>query len=115
MATRPQLPGTRLRRLRPATGLALVRAAEERERRPEQDLQLEERRAVLHVPDVELDPVGPRQLGAPVDLRPAGDPGLDVEAVALVVVVALDLVAERGPRPDDRHVAADHVPELRQL
>src|SRR5207244_4049646 len=29
--------------------------------------------------------------------------------------VALDLVAERRPWPDQAHVAADHVPELRQL
>ena len=70
----------------PATGLALVRAAEERERRPEQDLQVERGRAVLDVPDVELDPVGPRQLGPPVDLRPAGDPRLHVEPVQLALV-----------------------------
>ena len=53
--------------------------------------------------------------GAAVDLRPAGDPGLHVEAVELALVVAVDLVAERRPRPDHRHVAADDVPELRQL
>ena len=42
-------------------------------------------------------------------------PGLDLEPAALPLVVALDLVAERRARADDRHVAADDVPELRQL
>src|SRR6266550_997852 len=92
-----------LRRL-PATRPALVRAAEEGARRAE-----------LDVPEVELDPLGPGQPGAPVDLGPAGDPGPDVEPVALALVVLVDLVAERRPRPDDRHVAAHDVPELRQL
>src|SRR4051812_39562450 len=100
IATRPPRP---LARLRPATGLALVGAAEERERRPEQDLQVDGSGAMLHVPDVELDALGPGQLGAAVDLGPAGDPGLDVEPPPLVVVVPLDLVAERRARPDDRH------------
>ena len=52
---------------------------------------------------------------AAVDLRPAGDPRLHVEPVQLPLVVLLDLVAERRARPDHRHVAADDVPELRQL
>ena len=35
--------------------------------------------------------------------------------MALVLVVLLDLVAQRRTRPDDAHVAAQDVPELRQL
>src|SRR5215831_14093790 len=89
----------------PATRLALVRAAEERARRAEKDLQVTARRAVLDVPEVELDPLGPREAGAALDLRPAGDARPDVEPVALPLVVLLDLVAQRRPRPDDRHVA----------
>ena len=42
-------------------------------------------------------------------------PGPHVEPVALPLVVPLDLVAERRPRPDQAHLAADDVPELRQL
>ena len=38
-----------------------------------------QRRAVLDVPDVELDALGPRQRRAAVDLRPAGDARLHVE------------------------------------
>ena len=70
---------------------------------------------MLHVPEVEIDPLGPRQRRAAVDLRPAGDPRLDVEPVELALVVAVDLVAEGRARADHGHVAADHVPELRQL
>ena len=50
-----------------------------------------------------------------MDLRPAGDPGQHLEPAPLPVGVPLDLVAERRPRPDQAHVAADDVPELRQL
>src|SRR3954470_24101478 len=61
----------------PAAGRALVRAAEERERRADQDAEVEERRPVLDVPDVELDPLRPGQLRAAVDLRPPRDAGLN--------------------------------------
>src|SRR5919199_711547 len=99
----------------PATGLALVRAGEERERRPREDLQVEPRRAALDVPDVELDPLVPRQPRAPVDLRPAREPGLDLEPAPLPRRVAVDLVPQRRARPDQAHIAADDVPELREL
>ncbi len=80
-----------------------------------EDLEVDARRAVLDVPDVELDALGPGQLRAAVHLRPPGEPGPDVEPVALVLVVLLDLVAQRRPRADDAHVAAQDVPELREL
>ena len=70
---------------------------------------------VAHIPEVELDAIGPRQGGAAVDLRPAGDAWLHVETMQLLLVVGVDLVAEGRPRPDHRHVAAHDVPELRQL
>src|SRR4051794_15293545 len=100
---------------RPATRLALVGPAEERERRAQEDLQVDARAPVPDVPEVELDPLGPRQRRAPVDLGPARDPRQDVEPVELPLVVAVDLVAERRPRADHGHLAADDVPELRQL
>jgi hypothetical protein len=99
----------------PASSVPLVGTAEEGEGRPEQDQQVGLPVVVADVPEVELDPLGPRQLRAAMDLRPTGDPGLHVEAVQLLVVVLVDLVAEGRSRPDDRHVAADDVPELRQL
>src|SRR4051794_37343605 len=99
----------------PATRRALVGAAEERERRLREDLQVEPRGPVLHVPDVELDAVGPGKRRASVDLRPAGDPRPNLEAAALARRVSLDLVAQRRARTDDAHLAAQHVPQLRQL
>src|SRR4051812_28555677 len=99
----------------PTPGLTLVRAAEEGPRRPREDPQVEARRAVLDVPDVQLDPIRPRQLGPAVDLRPAGDAGPYVQTVPLVVVVLLDLVAQRRPRADHAHLPTDDVPELWQL
>ena len=103
------------RRLAPAAGRAAIGPAEERQRRPQQNRKIDLRRAVLDVPDVELDPIGPWERGAPLHLRPAGEPGSDLEPAALVSVVLLDLVAKRRARPDDAHVAAQDVPELRQL
>ena len=79
-------------RLQPPVA-ALVRAAEQGERRAREDLQVDLRRAVLDVPDVQLDPLLPGQRRAAVDLRPAGDPRLDLEPPPLARRVPLDLVA----------------------
>src|SRR5882672_4998077 len=70
---------------------------------------------MLDVPDVELDPLFPRQPCAAVDLRPAGDARPHFEAAALTGCIALDLVRERGAGADETHVAAHDVPQLRQL
>ena len=112
---RALLDAKRISDLAPAAGRAAIGPAEERQRRSEQDREVDLRRAVLDVPDVELDPVRPRERRAPLNLRPAGEPGADLEAAALVLVVLLDLVAKRRARPDHAHVAAQDVPELRQL
>src|SRR5689334_22350482 len=92
--TRRSLPRScefSLRTGTPAAGLPLVRAAEEGERRAQEDSQVDARRAVLDVPDVEFDPLRPRQRRAPVDLRPTGEARLDVEPAALPLGVLLDL------------------------
>src|SRR5205823_4107352 len=120
---RPRAP-VRARRLRaralrrrrsspPAAGIALVRSSEERARRARENLQVDPRRAVLDVPDIEFDALVPRQPSATVDLRPAGDSRLDVEPPALPRRVALDLVRERGARADEAHIAPNDIPELR--
>src|SRR2546421_2528540 len=70
---------------------------------------------MLDIPDVELDPFRPREPRAPVHLRPARQPRVDFEAPPLVGGVLLNLVRERRTRPDDRHLTAEDVPELRQL
>ena len=80
-----------------------------------EDPQVEPQRRVLEVPEVELDPLGPRQRRAAVDLRPAAQPRAGVEAEALAVGVGVDLDLDRRPRADQRHLAAQHVDEVRQL
>src|SRR4051794_9311646 len=101
--------------LPPPAGLALVCPSEQCGGRPREDLEIDPRRAVLDVPDVELDAFVPRQPRTSVNLSPAGDAGLDVEASPLSRRVLLDLVRERGARADEAHVAADDIPELRDL
>src|SRR4029079_18012546 len=92
----------------------LAAAAELAERAPE-DLQVEAERPVVDVPDVLLDPLGPADRLAAVYLRPARDPRLDSESTAVVLGVVLRLLDEVRPRPDQAHLAAEDVPELRQL
>ena len=88
------------------------------EREPH-DLQIEAHRPVLDVVQVVLDALLERRVAAPaVHLRPAGDAGLHLVAQHVLRDLVLELRDEMRPlraRPDDRHVAAQHVPELRQL
>src|SRR2546421_2842739 len=117
-ATRPRRRHGRRRRTRsyaPATGLALVRAGEQRQRRPRENFEVDPRRPVLDVPEVELDPLAPGQARATVDLRPAGHPRLHVESAPLARRVPVDLVCERRAWADQAHVAQEDVPELRHL
>src|SRR6266536_2433577 len=99
----------------PAAGLALVGAAEERQRRLEENREIHPGRAMVDIPDVELDPLRPGDSGPAVDLSPARDPGLDLEPPPLAGGVGLDLVGKGRARPDEAHVPAQAVPELWEL
>src|SRR5919106_2814076 len=70
---------------------------------------------MVDVPDVELDPVLPRDAGPPIDLGPPREPRLDLQPPTLPRRVQLDLRGERGARADDRHLPTDHVEQVRQL
>src|SRR5581483_12491340 len=48
-------------------------------------------------------------------LREAGDAGLHLVATRLLGRVAAEILRQQRPRADEGHVAAQHVPELRQL
>ena len=50
----------------------------------EKDLEVEEKRAVVDVPDVETELLLPRKGVAAVHLRPAGDAGPDLVATRLL-------------------------------
>ena len=90
-------------------------AGEHHPRAAPQDLEVQAPRAVLDVPQVELDPRAPRQRRAAVDLRPTGDARADGEAAAFALGVLRDLRRQRRARADDRHLAAQHVDEVGQL
>src|SRR5260370_403516 len=83
------------------------------------NLDVEAHRPVLDVVEVVLDALLERCVAAPaVHLRPPCDACLDLVAEHVLRNAAVELLAEirtLGPRTDDRHVAAQHVPELRQL
>ncbi len=66
-------------------------------------------------PEVELDARRRRELVAPLDLRGPGEAGPNGEALALPLVIPLDLVRQGRPRPDDAHLAFEHVDQLREL
>ena len=95
-----------------------VQAQPPHEREPH-DLEVETERPVLDVVEVVLDALLDRRVAAPaVDLGPAGDPRLHLvpqHVLRVAVLELLDEVRALGPRPDQRHVAPQHVPELGQL
>src|SRR6267142_3069431 len=99
----------------------------QRQRRLEQDADVEPHRPVLDVIEIELDAlldllVGVDFAAPSVDLRPAGDPGLDAVAREIAVDGFVEQPAlqfalygvRRGP--NEREVALEHdVEELRQF
>src|SRR5687768_17974005 len=84
-----------------------------------EDLEVEADGPVLDVIQVVLDPLLERGVAAPaVDLRPAGDAGLDLVAQHVLRDAVLELLDEERAlrtRADDRHFSREDVPELRQL
>src|SRR5262245_40469022 len=99
----------------PAAGDAAIRPGEQRQRRADEDLEVEPGRAMVDVPDVELDPLLPWQRRPTVHLRPARQARPHLEAAPLALRVRVHLVAESRAGADQAHLAAEHIPELRQL
>ncbi len=111
MRAKPALGSLRL-------GGSLRRAAGEKNGRDglEQDLEVEPQRPLVDVAQIEGDPVVEVvDPGAAGDLPEPGDAGFHGQPPALPALVALDLVGDRRPRPDQRHLSLEHVDELRQL
>src|SRR5205823_7977615 len=82
---------------------------------PQEDPEVEPQRPVLDVPGVLLEPLGPRDLVPPLNLRPAGDPGPHRQPPPVLLGVVRDLLDEVGTRTDQAHPAQDDMDELRQL
>jgi hypothetical protein len=80
-----------------------------------QDQRVESEVPVLDVTEVQPDRLLPTEVSAPADLpepgqaRPYQQPPLDVR------LGGGHLAGQRGPRSDQRHGAAQHVEQLRQL
>lgn len=70
---------------------------------------------VADVPGVHGDAFFVGGVAAAAGLPHAGDAGEDHAVLAEVFAVALNLGRDDGPRAYEAHVAADDVPELREL
>ena len=79
------------------------------------DPEVDAGRGVVDVPDVVAELGGPVEGVAAVHLGPARDAGRGVEAAALLGVVPLDVGEWQRTRADEAHVAAHHVPQLREF
>src|SRR5689334_9647020 len=83
------------------------------------DAQVEPRRPVFDIEEVVLYPLREIARAAQiVDLRPTGDAGLHemlLHVTRHAIAKLGDEFGALGPRTDERHLAAQHVHELRQL
>ena len=73
---------------------------------------------MLHIPDVHLNAPVPLDVFSAVDLRPPGNARPHIEHMPLRVCILLNgpgVIGERGPWPDQAHVAPQNVDQLRQL
>ena len=73
----------------------------------EKDLEVEEKRAVVDVPDVEAEFLLPRKGVAAVDLRPAGDAGPDFMTTRLLGRIARKVSRGERARADEGHLAGE--------
>src|SRR5947207_3065899 len=112
----PRKPAAPVMTTRRLVGMLVEEAFDDRQ--PD-DLQVETDRPVLDVIEVVLDALVERRVAAPaVHLRPAGHARLHFvpqHVLRNAVLRLLDELRALGTRSDDRHVAAQDVPELRQL
>src|SRR5690606_30235713 len=80
-----------------------------------QDDEIAGARPVLDVVEVAAHAVRPRQVRSAADPPHPGEPRLDAQAALRPLLIAVDLAQQRGPRADQRHIAPQHIPQLRQL
>src|SRR6185436_13286939 len=99
--------------------LVRVFVEEAAEQREPHDFQVEPHRPVLNVVEVVFDALLERRVAAPaIDLRPAGQSSFYLvpqHVLRETVPELLDEVRTLRPRTHNRHIAAEHVPELREF
>src|SRR6266498_796181 len=90
-------------------------SAQHRRNRPQQYLEIQPRRPVVDVLQVELHPAVEVDLVAAAHLPEAREAGLHRQPAAVPAVVRGHLLGDGGAGADQAHVALQHVQELRQL
>src|SRR5947208_479948 len=114
-SSRALLPGAEEDRHGRVTGGADAAPADDRDQGPPEDVQVETEARVVNVPDVEGELLLPGDRVPAAHLREAGDSRGHVVTPRLLGRVAREVFHEQGTRPDERHVAPQHGPELREL
>ena len=70
---------------------------------------------MVHIPDVVLELILPTQGVAPVDLSPSRDAWSHFMTTSLTCIVEGEVLHQQRTRSNHRHVALEHIPELRQF
>lgn len=80
--------------------------------RKRQDFDVQPYTAMIHIPDIEAEPLFPAQPVAPVHLSQAGQAGHYFMPAPLLWCVERQILEQQRPGPYQAHVAPQHVPEL---
>src|SRR2546421_12604332 len=103
MRTRIYLEGGR------GPGLVGAAPAEDRRERHEDDAEVTAEREVFDILALDSEHLVESELAATIDLPGAGDPRLHPQPDLVLRGVPLYEIDELGARPDDRHLAAQHI------
>src|SRR5437879_3862642 len=119
--TNPPIPVTStVQSLHPSRPLSLMRSTRSFARNhrwdsPTQDLQVQPKRPLARVAQVQPDHPVVIQAAAAAHLPEAGQAGPEVQPQALVDVVIVEFVIEGRTGSDQAHFARHHVDQLREL
>src|SRR6476469_5398946 len=80
-----------------------------------QNSHVEQKRAVINVPDVVLELLLPAQCVSTVDLSPTSDSRSDLMAARLLWRVTIEVLCQQRTRPHETHVTEAHVEQFRQF
>ena len=79
------------------------------------NLQVQAKRGVIYIPDVQFEPILPRQFVPAMNLGQTRDAWADFVPSGLLRRVAFQVLDEQRPWSNETHIAAHDVPEFRQL
>ena len=92
--------------------IAALKQAREGE---QQNFHIEQQTVVFNIPGIVLKPGLPGDRVTPIDLSPAGNTRPDVVPQGLTGRIQRQVFHQQRPRPDQTHIALQHVEQLRQL